>query len=137
MLNETDLYHASISRNLGFDVGIKAGMLIFLFKPFSLQTRENKRETSVQSKIQTAPSEKCWQNFVVFRRVSQKKVYSTAKKLEYRNSLNKFIPASDRPNVWLSQTVWSNFYCSAQMTELFFCRTQIFSLIQCILQKAT
>ena len=51
MLNETDLYHASISRNLGFDVGIKAGMLIFLFKPFSLQTRENKRETSVQSKI--------------------------------------------------------------------------------------
>ena len=51
MLKETDLYHASISRNLGFDVGIKEGMLIFLFKPFSLQTRENKRETSVQSKI--------------------------------------------------------------------------------------
>ena len=33
------------------DVGIKEGMLIFLFKSFSLQTRENKRETSVQSKI--------------------------------------------------------------------------------------
>ena len=56
MLNETDLYRASISRNLGFDVGIKEGMLIFLFKPFSLQARENKGETSVQSKIWTAPS---------------------------------------------------------------------------------
>ena len=96
MLNETDLYHASIYRNLArLWCWNKRRDVNFSFQTFfPSNEREQTRDVCAIKNLDST-FRKVLVEFCSFQKCVTKKVYSTAKKLEYRNSLNKFSPGSE------------------------------------------